>query len=739
MRAVFWREFRTHLRSIWVLIPISVFLALCGGMLTAFNLVLGAAGLDAILSWAGIGAALIMPILGLAFFRKDGKGTDTLLAALPISQKERLLGKYFAMLAVLAVGNAPLLLYPFVLSYVATVSFGTAYLQLLALFVCQTAMLAAVFCFFTVFRRKWVATVVSYGVLGASYLLGALGGLLPSYRAASVIKGLSIFARLDSFVFGIFDLSALLFYLSIALWFVSWTVLVMAEREEKRGIRVPHRFLCFTLAFLLMMGTNTPIRGLEWDMTESGKYAVSDSTEAFVRGLDTDVTVYLIEESRTDSVYRRFLDRFCDLSSHLTFKEISLDKDADFFAAHGLSAENIHTGSLVVESEKRFRYIPESNLLTYTNSELGFRHITKSQYQSYEYQLNYYYQITASNSAYGTQAEQYAKMLFSLYYNTTTYFGGDRILSSALDYVTAESVPVLYYLTGHGEQSLADSVLETYGLYAFEEPVRMLSLTDEGRVPSDASALIIHRPTADLTVPELSAVLEYAKAGGRLLLLTDPAFVSLENFGKLTAAFGMSTVEGAVTVTESKKNEAGETVTSESTLIHAVPNADHDALGAYEGAGEADMPLLLNANSITLVESDKTPYLLTPLLTSADTAYLPTDPSAKAAHTLAAMAEHENGMRVVWITGAETFNRKEEMAKSNAAFFMFVANATRKTFAPSIPMAEPVLYSLPNLGTTQKNVIIFGILLILLIPAALTGAGAVVTFRRKKRMPHIQN
>ena len=201
----------------------------------------------------------------------------------------------------------------------------------------------------------------------------------------------------------------------------------------------------------------------------------------------------------------------------------------------------------------------------------------------------------------------------------------------------------------------------------------------------------------------------------------------------------MSAEMGVVTVTESKKNEEGETETSENTLIAGNPNIDHDALAAYDGAGESDLPSLLNANSITLTEDATNPYLLTPLLTSVDSAYLSTDPDRKVAHTLAAMAEHENGMTVVWITGAETFDRKEEMAASNAAFFMFVTNATRKTFGTSIPMADPVLYSLPNLGTTQKNVTIFGILLILLIPAALIGTGLVVRYRRKKRMPRTQN
>lgn len=739
MRSVFQREARAHLLSPVSLIFMSLFLVASGIMLTAFNLVLGAAGLDAVLPWLMVAVALLLPLLGLRFFGKRTGEQDLLLASLPVTYGGRMVGKYLAMLAVVAIPTAVLLLYPFVLAYVATVSFGTVYLQILALFLCEAAMLAIVFFLFAFCRRRWTALLASYLTFVISHVLGSMGGLTSVSWLRALLRGCSFFTRLDTFVFGLFDLKSVWLFLSLTMLFVALAIPASRRGEGKplRETLTPRRSrrLCLLLALLLLSNVAIsllPRRASQLDITESGKYALSDSTEAFLKSLDTDVTVYLLSTDYSDSVYRRFLERFCSYSDRLTLKAVDLDADAEFFSAHGLVAENIAAGSLVIESDKRFRYIPESNLLSYSNSELGFSNITKSQYQNFEYNLNLYYQICASNAQYSAQAEQYAAQLFSLYYSTTTNFSGDRVLATSVDYVTAESVPILYALTGHGETAVRDSVLGDRALYAFEEPVRELNLRQERAIPSDASALIINCPKTDLDESELAAIRQYTDGGGRLMLLTDTAFLSLETFGKLTASYGMSALAGPVTVTETEAETKAE---KETVLLAGAPNTEHDGLVGYVGASESNYPTLKQADSILLAPSETTPYLLTPLLTSAEDAYLPTDPTQKKAHILAASAEHESGMQVVWITGAEAFNNEALMTSNNAAFLMFTLNFTRVTFRSELPAAAPVLFSLPNLGTTTTNVAVFGFLLVLLIPAVILGAGLVARYRRKRRMP----
>ena len=41
-------------------------------------------------------------------------------------------------------------------------------------------------------------------------------------------------------------------------------------------------------------------------------------------------------------------------------------------------------------------------------------------------------------------------------YESTSSFDGENCITSALDYVTSEELPVVYRLTGHGEEAISD-------------------------------------------------------------------------------------------------------------------------------------------------------------------------------------------------------------------------------------------------------------------------------------------
>ena len=87
---------------------------------------------------------------------------------------------------------------------------------------------------------------------------------------------------------------------------------------------------------------------------------------------------------------------------------------------------------------------------------------------------------------------------------------------------------VIYFLTGHGERDIESTERTGYSeaKKALEESnyeVKTVSLFEESpKVPEDASALVVAGPQRDFLDPEVYALREYLKNGGRAMFLINP-------------------------------------------------------------------------------------------------------------------------------------------------------------------------------------------------------------------------
>ena len=88
------------------------------------------------------------------------------------------------------------------------------------------------------------------------------------------------------------------------------------------------------------------------------------------------------------------------------------------------------------------------------------------------------------------------------YANIATYtaFNGEDYLTSAIKYVTSESLPVLYALEGHGEKKADDSLVAAFNKAGIE--LKSLNLLSSGSIPEDTECIFIYAPETDLTANE---------------------------------------------------------------------------------------------------------------------------------------------------------------------------------------------------------------------------------------------
>jgi ABC-2 type transport system permease protein len=210
--------------------------------------------------------------------------TDQLLYALPIPMYQIVLGKYLAMLTVLAIPCVLVGIYPLILTAFGTVNLLTAYGSLLAFFLLGAGLMAigmfissmtenqvisAALCFLVMLLNYFMSTLANYlsssvsssfialticailvgfffklmtknnyaallaGALCEIPLLGilifskdTLSGLFPN-----VIENLSLFERFYTFINGTFDLNNILYLLTVIAVFVYFTVQSLERRR----------------------------------------------------------------------------------------------------------------------------------------------------------------------------------------------------------------------------------------------------------------------------------------------------------------------------------------------------------------------------------------------------------------------------------------------------------------------------------------------------------------------------
>lgn len=285
MSAVFRHELRGYFHTLTAYVFGAFLLAVVGLGSMLYNLEAAVSNFEFVLSFASIIFVVIVPILTMRTIAEERKQrTDQLLYSLPITTTQVILGKYFALLVVYLIPLAVISLYPLLFSQFGEVYLPTSYGSLLAFFLLGAALLAvgmflssltdnqgfaaglgiaaillnyysvslaeytsstasgsliALYVFALLFgvvirsltRNENLAYGVTFVLIAALAVLyltdsSAFEGLLPD-----IMTKLSLFRQLSSFVNGAFDLTAIVYYLSVTGFFLFLSVQSLEKRR----------------------------------------------------------------------------------------------------------------------------------------------------------------------------------------------------------------------------------------------------------------------------------------------------------------------------------------------------------------------------------------------------------------------------------------------------------------------------------------------------------------------------
>ena len=241
-----------------------------------------------------------------------------------------------------------------------------------------------------------------------------------------------------------------------------------------------------------------PSKLLNWDLSETGIFSVSDTSKELLKDLDKDVTVEVVAETgNIDSRIERFISIYGDLSSKLKVSYIDPVLHPEILTKYGISAN-----SVVVSCEE-----------TGKNQVISFSDIIVSQ-------QNYY--------GYSSESE----------------FDAEGQLTSAVAAVTSDNDKKIYMLRGHGESAISQELGEL--LTKNSMTTSNLNLLETASVPDDCDLLIINNPTSDLGTDEYTELHNYLYQGGNVLLLRGVTDKELTNFNELMEDYGMTMVNSYI-------------------------------------------------------------------------------------------------------------------------------------------------------------------------------------------------
>ena len=278
MTAIYRRELRSYFQGM------TAYVFFAGIYTMVYNLDAGYPNFEYVLQAMTIIFLIAIPILTMRVIAEERRQkTDQLLYALPLGMTRVVLGKYLAMLTVVAIPCAIMGLYPLLLSTFGSVFLPTAYGTLVGFFL-LSATLAAIGLFISsLTENQAVAAGLCFGVMLMLYFMSDLSSMVPDSTGASLaallvtvlvvaglvriftrstpaalvvaiageaglfvayllvpdsfsnlfsnlVDGLSVFERFYAFADGVFDLTAALYFLSV----IAVSLFLAVQSMEKR-------------------------------------------------------------------------------------------------------------------------------------------------------------------------------------------------------------------------------------------------------------------------------------------------------------------------------------------------------------------------------------------------------------------------------------------------------------------------------------------------------------------------
>lgn len=707
MFAIYKRELKSYFRSFIGLLFIAVTLFFIGLYFYVYNMLNGYPYFSSSVSSVIILFFIAVPVLTMRILAEEKRNkTDQLILTAPVSVGGIVMGKFLALLTIYAIPTAVICLYPLIMSRFGTVPMANAYVAILGFFLYGMLTIAIGVMVSSLTESQVISSVLTFIILFLMYMMTSICSVISATGnlLTKLLCCLDMSTPYSNMLNGTLDLKSVMYFVSMTALALFLTVQFIQKRRYSVSVRNMSMgaystgmiavMVAIVVAVNFVVG-EIPTSWVSVDVTAEKLYSLTDQTREYIKGIQEDVTIYVIAaEDSCDSTLAQTLQRYADSSKHINVEYVDPNINPRFFTQY--TSGNISMNSLIVVSEKRSKVISYSDI--------------------YETSFDY-----------------------STYSSTTTGYDGEGQITSALDFVLSDDMPKIYLTQGHGEYTLSTSFNAALDKENVE--YESINLLNYEAVPDDAACLIVNGATKDFAEMDVTKIIEYLEQGGSVIMVAgyiDRA--ERPNLDKLYAYMDLEVVDGIV-IEQNAQNYTFYPFYLLPKLASSVYTAGIYGTGQYY----IFAPL---AQGIKVLDEGLEGMSYNEFMTTSDKAFSRTntenlqnfdkssdDIDGPFAIGLSAVKTNEDGSQgtmVVFGCGQLFTDEVNSIVSgSNMALFTnTVGSFVNHDVSVSVPVKS---YELSYLIVPQSTANLIGLITVIILPVGCLVAGFIIWFRRRKR------
>ena len=188
MLAIYKRELKSYFQSMTGPVFVAFLIAFTGIYFMAYNMTAGYPYFSYTLSGSLIVFIVGIPLITMRSFSEERKNkTDQLLLTAPVSLGQVVLGKYLAMVTVIAVPNVIFCIFPLIIKSQGTAYLTVDYLSILVFFLLGCVYAAIGMFLSALTESQIIAFISTFGILLVLYLWDGILAMLPGSAVSGLV------------------------------------------------------------------------------------------------------------------------------------------------------------------------------------------------------------------------------------------------------------------------------------------------------------------------------------------------------------------------------------------------------------------------------------------------------------------------------------------------------------------------------------------------------------------------
>lgn len=533
MKAIYKKEMRSYFYAPAGYVCVAAIAALYGFFYYQVMMTGSSTYVTAVYSMLFSFGMMLIPILTMRSMAEEKKNrTDQALLTAPVEVSAIVMGKFLACFCVFSFASILGLMPAVAMSAFAAPPWGLIAGNFVGTLCYGAAMTAIGIFLSSQTANQMIAAVATFAAAMFLMYMDAAAAAVSVEFLADIIHGISFYTRYAELTRGIFSVPSIVYFVGITVFFLYLTVVVTESRRNgqwkwksiyagKAAVVLAIIIVCNILADVLV----ERFPSFNMDMTAQKLNSMSDEAREAVKGIEQEITVYIMADENTvrqDELFAEYgiqysqvanlLDRMEEINPNIHVEFKSPSRNPAFVNSY--AQEQLTEGDILMVSSLRHRVLGVGDLF-----------------------------IQQQNVATGAYA---------------FYSQADSVLVNGLSYVSMEEVPLITVATGHGEmldssvRAAFDSVVEEN---AFE--VREISFMTQ-EIPEDTSVLFLPTPTTDYTGEEIDKIREFLADDTdtrphTVLFTAYPAQGKITRLQTFLEEWGVSVEEGTVFETDDSR------------------------------------------------------------------------------------------------------------------------------------------------------------------------------------------